>query len=100
MQKTILITGTSIGFGKDAALTLGAAGHRVFATMRDVKGRNRAAAQELRARDITVVELDVKKDASVAAAFDTVFVTSSSFPFDGGLSHAFTVPEAQPHRPG
>ena len=72
MQKTILITGTSNGFGKDAALTLAAAGHRVFATMRDIDGRNRAAADELRARSIDVVEMDVKLDASVAAAFAQV----------------------------
>ena len=72
MQKTILITGTSNGFGKDAALTLAAAGHRVFATMRDIGGRNRAAADDLRAKGIAVVELDVKQDASVDAAFRTV----------------------------
>ena len=73
MQKTILITGTSNGFGKDAAITLAAAGHRVFATMRGVDGRNRQAAGELRAQGITVVELDVTQDASVDAAFKTVF---------------------------
>ncbi len=72
MQKTILITGTSNGFGKDAALTLAAAGHRVFATMRDATGRNREAAAELRAKGIDVVELDVKQDSSVDAAFATV----------------------------
>ncbi len=72
MQKTILITGTSNGFGKDAAITLAAAGHRVFATMRDIGGKNRAAAQELQAKGIDVVELDVKQDASVDAAFATV----------------------------
>lgn len=72
MQKTILITGTSNGFGKDAALTLAAAGHRVFATMRDIDGRNRAAADALRGRGIDVVEMDVKLDASVDAAFAQV----------------------------
>ena len=33
MSKTILITGTSNGFGNDIAKTLAAAGHKVFATM-------------------------------------------------------------------
>jgi NAD(P)-dependent dehydrogenase (short-subunit alcohol dehydrogenase family) len=73
MSKTILITGTSNGFGKDAALTLAAAGHRVFASMRDLNGRNQAVAKELQAKGIDVIEMDVTIDASVAAAFETVY---------------------------
>ena len=69
MSKSILITGTSNGFGKDAAITLAAAGHNVFATMRGVNGRNNAAADELRAKRIAVFELDVTNDASVNSAF-------------------------------
>jgi len=72
MSKTILITGTSNGFGKDAAITLAKAGHHVFATMRGVEGRNKAAADELRAKGIDVLELDVTDDASVDAAFAQV----------------------------
>jgi NADP-dependent 3-hydroxy acid dehydrogenase YdfG len=73
MSKTILITGTSNGFGKDAATTLAAAGHRVFATMRDLDGRNRAKAEELRSKGIEVLELDVTNDGSVSAAFKTLY---------------------------
>ncbi len=72
MRKNILITGTSNGFGKDAAQTLAKAGHRVIATMRDVPGRSRVAADELRSGGIDVIELDVTQNDSVAAAFQKV----------------------------
>lgn len=72
MQKTILITGVSNGFGKDTALTMAAAGHRVFGTLRDPAGRNRDAAAELGAKGIDLVEMDVTRDASVDAAFSSV----------------------------
>lgn len=73
MSKTILITGTSNGFGKDIANTLAAAGHRVFATMRDMDGRNRDAARELQSKGIETLELDVTNNASVDAAIKTLF---------------------------
>ncbi|PXA86894.1 oxidoreductase [Nostoc sp. 3335mG] len=73
MSKTILVTGTSSGFGKDTALTLAAAGHRVYGTMRDIHGRNGEKARELQAKGIEVVEMEVTDDASVDAAIKTVF---------------------------
>ena len=73
MGKTILITGTSNGFGKDAAKTLAEAGHQVFATMRNANDRNRAAAEELRSHGIRVLELDVTKDSSVEDAFGELY---------------------------
>ncbi|MFC5865359.1 SDR family oxidoreductase [Acidicapsa dinghuensis] len=73
MSKTILITGTSNGFGKDAAKTLTEAGYQVFATMRDMNGRNRSAADELRSKNIEVLELDVTQDASVNVAFEELY---------------------------
>ena len=72
MSKTILITGTSAGFGKDAAESLAKVGHHVFATMRDVSGRSRAEAAELRSKGIEVLELDVTKDGSVDGAFNAL----------------------------
>ena len=56
MSKVILITGTSTGFGRDTAETLARAGHRVFASMRDIAGRNQSQADSLRAQKIDVVE--------------------------------------------
>lgn len=65
MSKTILITGASSGFGRSAAEALSLAGHRVFASMRDITGRNQPHADALQAKGIDVVELDVTDDASV-----------------------------------
>src|ERR1700744_1838690 len=65
MSRNILITGASSGFGRDTAETLALAGHRVFATMRDIQGRNRIHTEALKAKDIHVQELDVTSDASV-----------------------------------
>ena len=70
-NQVILITGSSTGFGRDAAETLARRGYTVFATMRDPAGRNamhsealrRAAADEQWA--LHVVEMDVTQDASV-----------------------------------
>lgn len=71
MSKTILITGTSSGFGKLTATTLAADGHCVIAAMRKVKGKNSQVAQELSQIDnIEVVEMDVSSDQSVNDAFD------------------------------
>lgn len=80
MSKTILITGTSNGFGADIARTLAGAGHRVFATMRDLNGRNREAAAAFEAAGIETLELDVTDQASVDAAFAALYARTG-----GGL---------------
>lgn len=71
MSKIIFITGTSTGFGKLTTITLAKAGHTVLAGMRDIKGKNEAAAKELSALpNVEVVEIDIANDASVAKAFE------------------------------
>ena len=76
MSSTVLITGASTGFGRDTAERLARRGHRVFATMRDMSGRNaghRDAIERL-ARDeklqLRVLELDVTSESSVQGAID------------------------------
>lgn len=72
MSKTILITGASTGFGRDTAETLARAGHQVFASMRDPKGKNNEHAQALRSQGIKVIELDVTDSALVEQAVSSV----------------------------
>ncbi|KUN35523.1 hypothetical protein AQJ30_25725 [Streptomyces longwoodensis] len=78
MSSVVLITGAATGIGNLTARALAAAGHTVYASMRDVRGRNAARAEELRAlgrregHDLRVVELDVQSEASAEAAVATV----------------------------
>ena len=73
-MKKILITGCSTGFGFDSAKYLAEKGHHVFASMRNVNGKNSKSAQELKdyaasnSLKIDVVDLDVTSDESVNAA--------------------------------
>ncbi|MCG8591128.1 MAG: SDR family oxidoreductase [Proteobacteria bacterium] len=75
-SKKILITGTSAGFGFDAAKALAEAGHTVYATMRGVDGKNAGKAQDLAefakkgGCDVHVLELDVTDETSVDRAVD------------------------------
>ena len=68
--KSILITGTSSGFGRLMAEDFARKGAKVFATMRNLP---RPEADELRALagadglDLTVIEIDVTDDAQVTA---------------------------------
>lgn len=70
----VLITGASSGFGRLTAETLARKRYQVFATMRDIEGRNANAARELRewasreSLPLAVIELDVTDDASVQRA--------------------------------
>jgi NAD(P)-dependent dehydrogenase (short-subunit alcohol dehydrogenase family) len=98
MSKSILITGASSGFGRDTAQTLAHAGHQVFASMRDVAGRNQSHAEALRVRGIHVVELDVTDDASVERGVTTVLEKAGRLDVlinnagigSAGISEAFT----------
>ncbi len=78
MTLTVLVTGASTGIGNLTARTLAAAGHRVYASMRDVGGRNATHAQDLvdaAAADgvaLQVVELDVQSQDSADAAVATI----------------------------
>jgi NAD(P)-dependent dehydrogenase (short-subunit alcohol dehydrogenase family) len=72
---TVLITGTSTGFGRITTEVLAARGWRVFATMRDLK-RKDPVEHALRdaglSERVTFVQLDVTDPASIEAAITTV----------------------------
>jgi NAD(P)-dependent dehydrogenase (short-subunit alcohol dehydrogenase family) len=74
MKKVIVVTGSSSGFGRMACNALALAGHTVFASMRETKGRNAAQVADVEtfARnnkvDMRPLELDVGSEGSVKAA--------------------------------
>ena len=78
MKSVILVTGAGTGIGKLSAQALAEAGHIVYATMRDVDGRNKARADALRTlakeKDIQLhpLELDVLSQDSADAAAATI----------------------------
>lgn len=71
--KSMLITGTSSGFGRLAALHFARSGGSVIASMRNLKGGKRAEAQEMldvaasEKLKLSVVEIDVTRDEQVAS---------------------------------
>lgn len=77
-MKKILITGCSSGFGYDATKYLAQKGHHVFATMRNVNGKNAQVASELKEfaqtnnLNIDVLEMDVTSDDSVNDAISNI----------------------------
>ncbi|TME07580.1 MAG: SDR family oxidoreductase [Chloroflexi bacterium] len=82
MEQTILVTGSTSGFGHLTVETLARQGYRVFAGMRAAAGKNAPAAEELRAlaqREqlaLQVVEIDVTHDASVERAIAEIIETT------------------------
>lgn len=108
-QSVALITGCSSGFGLRLIEPLARAGHTVFATMRDPRGRNAAAAAQLEALatqhglDVHVRDLDVTSstsvDAAVAAILDQTqridVVVNNAAIMPVGITEAFTVAQLQ-----
>jgi len=105
----VLVTGASSGFGALIVRTLAAAGHRVFATLRDASGRNAPAAAALGAwaaeggHALWVAGLDVtaeaEADAVVAQMVETLggidVVVHNAGVAAAGLVETFTPAAAQ-----
>lgn len=105
-SKKILITGASTGFGNITAKLLAKQGHTVYATMRDISGKNKphkealidwAKAEQV---DVKVVELDVTSDQSVENAKHQILtetnrsmdvIVNNAGIYGGGIQEAYTV---------
>ena len=78
MNKVIVITGASSGFGALTARALSRAGHTVYATMRETTGRNASQVEEAKKFsqenrvDLRTIELDVASQDSVDAAIHQI----------------------------
>lgn len=109
MKKVILITGASTGFGRTAAETLAQRGYSVFATMRDIAGRNASISESLRSVahreswNLEVLDLDVTNEASVNRAVQKVLdrtgridvVINNAGVFTLGITEGYTVEQYQ-----
>ena len=103
-NKVVVITGCSSGFGESAVKAFADKGYRVWGTLRDAQGRNAAkrAALESYSNQVTVIDMDVTDDASVAAAFGRILAEG---PVDVlinnagvmylGITEAFTIGQAK-----
>jgi len=78
MKKIIMITGASSGFGALTARALAKAGHTVYASMRETRGRNLPQVEEAKKFakdndvDLRAIELDVSSQESCDAAIQEI----------------------------
>lgn len=109
-MKTVLITGSSNGFGYLSALTLARKGYNVWATMRDTHGKNKTKKRELEhisANEnlaITVAELDVTSDKSTEDLVDRILIeekngidvlVNNAGVMYVGITEAYSIEQAQ-----
>lgn len=84
MSQVVLITGASSGFGRLVAEELARRDYRVFATVRDLAGRNAQARAEIQKAAsenriaLEVLEMDVTDDSSVEACIREVLARAES----------------------
>jgi NADP-dependent 3-hydroxy acid dehydrogenase YdfG len=105
-SEKILITGASTGFGNITAKLLAKNGHTVYATMRDINGKNNPHKEALldwaktEQVNLKVVELNVTSDQSVENAKNEILAETNGVIdvifnnvgiYGGGIQEAFTV---------
>lgn len=78
MRKIIVVTGASNGIGRQTCEGLAMAGHAVYASMEDTKGRNAPLASQMDAFarqhniQLSAIDLDVSSQESVNSVFNAV----------------------------
>jgi NADP-dependent 3-hydroxy acid dehydrogenase YdfG len=104
MAKTIFVTGASSGFGRLTAETLSKSGHKVFAGFRSAEGARKQIADELKAKNIEILKVDVTDQASVDKAIVQLLeksdnkldvVVNNAGVASAGLSEAFTAEQVR-----
>ena len=81
-MRTVLITGTSAGFGLLATVELAKRGWRVIATMRNLERKgplDAALAQSGAAQNVDIVQLDVTDAASIAKGVAETLAITGGF---------------------
>jgi NAD(P)-dependent dehydrogenase (short-subunit alcohol dehydrogenase family) len=89
-MRTVLITGTSAGFGLLVTVELAKRGWRVIASMRNLDRRgplDAALAQTGAAHNVDIVQLDVTDAASIAKGVEATLAISGGF-LDGVVHNA------------
>lgn len=104
LDKVVVITGCGSGFGEGAVKAFADKGYRVWGTLRDALGRNatKKAALEAYSSQVSVIDMDVTDDASVAEAFERILAQG---PVDVlinnagimylGITEAFSIAQAK-----
>ena len=100
----VVITGASSGFGERAVRAFADRGCRVWGTMRDTTGRNagKKLALQAHAPSVSIIEMDVANDASVADGFTTILaegpvdilINNAGIMYIG-LTEAFSIAQAR-----
>ncbi|SCZ22273.1 MULTISPECIES: SDR family oxidoreductase [unclassified Pseudomonas] len=104
-KKSVIITGSSSGFGLKAVKDFADKGYQVFATMRGTEGKNAAVKTALEAYSnlIHVVDMDVTSDESVKTAIAGVLAKAGKIDIlinnAGvmylGITEAFSIAQAR-----
>ncbi len=108
-NKTVVITGSSSGFGYLTTLSLARKGYKVWATMRNSQTKNASKKEELlklaqeEKLQISVVDMDVNSDDSVSKAIDFIvradgtidyLINNAGYMFVG-ITEAYSIQQAK-----